>query len=68
MFETAQRIRLGDSLLTEDMYSLIETEEEREQLFNPLTPELNPHPATLVAVWRLRVNAGMNNGRNKEDK
>jgi len=46
MFGTAQRIGLGDSLLTEDMYSSIETEEELEQLFN----------------------AGMNNGRNKENK
>ena len=34
MFGTAQRIRLGDSLLTNDMYSSIETEEELEQLFN----------------------------------
>jgi len=46
MFGTAQRIGLGDSLLVEDMYSSIETEEELEQLFN----------------------AGMNNGRDKEDK
>jgi len=45
-FGTAQRIRLGNSLLTEDMYSSIETEEGLEQLFN----------------------AGMNNGRDKEDK
>jgi hypothetical protein len=42
---TAQRIGLGDSPLTEDMYSSIETEEELEQLFN----------------------AGMNNGRDKEE-
>jgi len=34
MFGTAQRIGLGDSLLTEDMYSSTETEEELEQLFN----------------------------------
>ena len=34
MFRTAQRIGLGDSQLTEDMYSSIETEEELEQLFN----------------------------------
>ena len=34
MLGTAQRIGLGDSLLTEDMYSSIETEEEMEQLFN----------------------------------
>ena len=34
MFGTAQRIGLGDSLLTEDMYCSTETEEEREQLFN----------------------------------
>jgi len=34
MFGMAQRIRLGYSLLTEDMYSSIETEEELEQLFN----------------------------------
>jgi len=34
MFGTAQRIGLGDSPLTEDMYSAIETEEELEQLFN----------------------------------
>jgi len=34
MFGTAQSIGLGDSLLTEDMYSSIETEEELEQLFN----------------------------------
>jgi len=34
MFGTAQRIGLGDSPLTEDMYSSIETEEELEQLFN----------------------------------
>jgi len=33
MFRTAQRIGLGDSQLTEDMYSSIETE-ELEQLFN----------------------------------
>ena len=33
MFGTAQRIRPGDSPLTEDMYSSIETE-ELEQLFN----------------------------------
>jgi len=46
MFGTAQRIGLGDSPLTEDIYSSIKTEEELEQLFN----------------------AGMNNGRNKEDK
>jgi len=45
MFGTAQRIGLGDSLLTEDMYWSTETEEELEQLFN----------------------AGMNNGRDKED-
>jgi len=45
MFGTAQRIGLGDSPLTEDMYSSTETEEELEQLFN----------------------AGMNNGRDKED-
>jgi hypothetical protein len=43
---TAQRIGLGDSPLTEDVYSSIETEEVLEQLFN----------------------AGMNNGRDKEDK
>jgi len=30
MFGTAQRIGLGNSLLTEDMYSSIETEEELE--------------------------------------
>jgi len=46
MFGMAHRIGLGDSLLTEDMYSSIETKEELEQLFN----------------------AGMNNGREKEDK
>jgi len=46
MFGTAQRIGLGDSPLTEDIYCSTETEEELEQLFN----------------------AGMNNGRNKEDK
>jgi len=34
MFGTAQRIGLGDSPLTEDMYSSKETEEELEQLFN----------------------------------
>ena len=34
MFGTEQRNGLGDSLLTEDMYSSIETEEELEQLFN----------------------------------
>ena len=34
MFGTVQRIGLGDSPLTEDMYSSIETEEELEQLFN----------------------------------
>jgi len=34
MFGTAQMIGLGDSPLTEDMYSSIETEEELEQLFN----------------------------------
>jgi hypothetical protein len=34
MFGTAQRIGLGESPLTEDMYSSIETEEELEQLFN----------------------------------
>jgi len=45
MFGTVQRIGLGDSPLTEDMYSSIETEEELEQLFN----------------------AGMNNGRDKEE-
>jgi len=44
MFGTAQRIGLGDSPLTEDMYSSTETE-ELEQLFN----------------------AGMNNGRDKEE-
>jgi len=33
-FGTAQRIRLWNSLLTEDMYCLTETEEELEQLFN----------------------------------
>ena len=46
MFGTAQRLVLGDSPLTEEMYSSIETEEELEQLFN----------------------AGMYNGRDKEDK
>jgi len=34
MFGTAQRIRLGNSLLTEDTYSSVETEEKLEQLFN----------------------------------
>jgi len=34
MFGTAQRIVRGDSPLTEDMYSSVETEEELEQLFN----------------------------------
>jgi len=34
LFGTVQRIRLGDSLLTEDMYCSTETEEELEQLFN----------------------------------
>ena len=34
MFGTAQRIGLGNSLLTEDMCSSTETEEELEQLFN----------------------------------
>jgi hypothetical protein len=34
MFGTAQRIGLGDSPLTEYMYSSIETKEELEQLFN----------------------------------
>jgi len=34
MFGTAQRIKLEDFLLTEDMYSSIETEEELEQLFD----------------------------------
>jgi len=34
MFGAAQRIGLGDSPLTEDMYSSIETDEEMEQLFN----------------------------------
>jgi len=33
VFGTAQRIRLGDSPLTEDMYRSTETEEELEQLF-----------------------------------
>jgi len=33
-FGTAQRNGLGDSPLTEDMYSSIETEEELEELFN----------------------------------
>jgi hypothetical protein len=33
MFGTAQRIGLGDSPLTEDMYSSIETEEELEHLY-----------------------------------
>ena len=33
MFGTAQKIGLGDSPLTEDMYSSLETEEV-EQLFN----------------------------------
>ena len=34
MFGTAQRIRLENYLLTEHMYSSVETEEELEQLFN----------------------------------
>jgi len=34
MFGTPQRIGLGDSLLTENMYCSTETEEELEQLFN----------------------------------
>ena len=34
MSGTAQRIGLGDSLLTEDMYCSKETEEDLEQLFN----------------------------------
>jgi len=46
LFGTAQRIGLGNSVLTEDMYCSTETEEGLEQLFN----------------------AGMNNGRDKEDK
>jgi len=46
VFGTAQRIGLGDSPLSEDVYFSIETEEELEQIFN----------------------AGMNNGRDKEDK
>ena len=33
-FGTAQRIGLGDYPLTEDMHSLIETEEELGQIFN----------------------------------
>ena len=33
MFGKAQRIGLGDSPLSEDMYSSIETEEELEELF-----------------------------------
>ena len=33
-FGTAHRIRLGDSLLTEEMYCSTDTEEEVEQLFN----------------------------------
>jgi len=41
VFGTAQRNGLGDSPLTEGMYSSIETEEELEQLFNPLTLELD---------------------------
>jgi len=45
VFGTAQRIGLGDSPLTEDMYCSTETE-ELEQLFD----------------------AGMNNGRDKEDR
>jgi hypothetical protein len=36
MFGTAQRIGLGYSPLTEDMYSSTKTE-ELEQLFNPQT-------------------------------
>jgi hypothetical protein len=32
---TAQRMRLGNSLLTEDIYSSVETEEEQKQLFKP---------------------------------
>jgi len=34
MFGTEQRIGLGNSPLTEDMYCSTETEEELEQLFN----------------------------------
>ena len=34
VFGTAQRIGLGDSPLTEDMYCSTETEEELERLFN----------------------------------
>ena len=34
IFGTAQTAGLGDSLLTEDMYSSNETEEEMEKLFN----------------------------------
>jgi len=34
MFGTAQKIGLGDSPLTEDMYCSTETEEEMEQFFN----------------------------------
>jgi len=34
VFGTAQRIGLGDSLLTEDMYCSTETEEELEHVFN----------------------------------
>jgi len=45
MFGTAQRIGFGDSPLSEDTHSAVETEEVLEQLFN----------------------AGMNNGRDKED-
>jgi len=46
MFGRPQRIGLGDSLLTEDMYSSIETKEGHGYL----------------------LNAGMNNGRDKEGK
>jgi hypothetical protein len=53
MFGTAQRIGLGDSPLTEDMYCSTETEAELEQLFNPLTP--NDHYSGRIAPLTSKV-------------
>ena len=59
MFGTAQRIGLGDSPLTEDMYSSIETEEELEQLFsagmNNSRDKEDKRPTNMIEKTKMKI-------------
>jgi len=60
MFGTAQRIGLGDSLLTEDMHCSTETEEELEQLFNAgmnngRTRKTRKRPTNRVEKMKMKI-------------